>query len=345
MNQSRGTTALWLAAGGYATWRILTRFRLRGASVVISGSRGLGLELAREFGARHARITLLARDEAELAAARNDLLERGVDVLTYACDIGDPEQVRQAVRWIRETSGVVDVLVNNAGVIQVGPVEHMTQADFEEAMAVHAWGPLYLVREIAPLMKAQGRGRIVNISSIGGLVAVPHLLPYVMSKFALTGLSDGLRAELARYGIRVTTICPGLMRTGSHVNAYFKGQQRKEFAWFSLAGSSPLLSMSSRRAARRIVRACVRGEARVITTSQARLLFLMNALAPGATAAALRVATRFLPGPSAADGDERRPGWASQSTLAPSFLTRLADRASVRNNEFPTAVAEESPTR
>jgi NAD(P)-dependent dehydrogenase (short-subunit alcohol dehydrogenase family) len=305
-----------------------------GASVVITGgSRGLGLELAREFGRQGARLTLLARDEEELRRADRELSAYS-DVWVLACDVRDEQQVQLIVQAIRQQRGGIDVLVNNAGVIQVGPVEHMEQADFEEAMAVHAWGPLYLMRAVIPLMKERGGGHIVNISSIGGLVAIPHLLPYAVSKFALTGLSDGLRAELARHNIRVTTVCPGLMRTGSHVNASFKGQHEKEFTWFALSAASPVLAMRARRAARKIVSACRRGKARRILTLQARLLHGLNALAPGMTASALNLAARLLPGPAEDGGDQSRPGWASTSAAAPSLFTRLGDKAAVRNNEF-----------
>src|ERR687891_1372920 len=102
---------------------------------------------------------------------------------------------------------------------------------------------------VIPLMKRQSYGRIVNIASIGGKVAVPHLLPYVASKFALVGLSEGMRAELLKDGIYVTTVSPGLMRTGSHLNAFFKGQHKKEYALFSIANALPLFSTSSKRAA------------------------------------------------------------------------------------------------
>ena len=154
--------------------------------------------------------------------------------------------MEQTVEEILKLRGRIDVLVNNAGIIQVAPFENLNMQDFSSSMDVHAWGPLYMVQAVTPHMKRQGEGRIVNISSIGGLVAVPHLLAYTMGKFALTGLSDGLRAELAKDGIRVTTVAPGLMRTGSHVNAFFKGQHRKEFAWFSISGTNPLLSTHSR---------------------------------------------------------------------------------------------------
>lgn len=102
----------------------------------------------------------------------------------------------------------IDVLINNAGVMQVGQLEHMTHEDFRHAMATHFWGPLRLLLEIVPIMQYRGFGRIVKVVSIGGKIAVPHLAPYCASKFALLGLSDAVRAELDRYGIRVTTVTP-----------------------------------------------------------------------------------------------------------------------------------------
>ena len=128
--------------------------------------------------------------------------------------------------------------------IQVGPLEEMTVEDYEESMKVHFWAPFYLVEAVLPGMRQRQRGRIVNIASIGGKISVPHLLPYSASKFALVGFSEGLRAELAADRIYVTTACPGLMRTGSHVHATFKGQHKKEYTWFSIANASPLLSTS-----------------------------------------------------------------------------------------------------
>ena len=103
-------------------------------------------------------------------------------------------------------------MINNAGVIQVGPVEHMDLDDFGNSLDVHLWGPLYLSLAVLPHMKRRGAGRIVNISSIGGRVAVPHLLPYSVGKFALVGLSDALRVEMRRHGIYVTTVCPSSAR-------------------------------------------------------------------------------------------------------------------------------------
>ncbi len=319
----------------WAALRRKNRMNFWGRSVLISGgSRGLGLVLARCFAREGARVAILARDRAELERARLDLAERGAEVLALVCDVADQEQVRSAVHQVISAYGRLDVLVNNAGVIQVGPLEHMSLEDFEEAMAVHHWGPLYAMLAAAPYMRQQGGGRILNISSIGGGAAIPHLAPYVSSKFALTGLSDVFRIELAKDNIRVTTVNPGLMRTGSHVNAYFKGDHRKEYAWFSILGANPLVSTSAESAARQILEACRYGRPSLVITPQARLLILANSLTPGLYSVAMRLFNRFLPGPAASqDGDGRRQGWDSQSRISPSFLTHLSDRAVGMNNE------------
>src|SRR5437868_10247139 len=181
-----------------------------------------------------------------------------------------------AARAARARFGRIDVLVNNAGTIEVGPMEVMTLDDYEKAMRTHFWGPLYMVLAVLPEMRARKEGRIVNVSSIGGKISVPHLLPYCASKFALTGFSEGLRAELAKDGIVVTTVCPGLMRTGSPLNAFFKGQHQAEYAWFSISDSLPISSISAQRAARQIVRACKNGDAEVILSVPAQLAALFH---------------------------------------------------------------------
>jgi short-subunit dehydrogenase len=306
--------------------------------VVISGaSRGLGLELARGFGAEGANLVLLARDERNLAQSADELRRRGVRVTTVVCDVSEDRKVRDAVASIIADAGRVDVLVNNAGTIQVGPVENMGIDDYESALRVHFWGPFYLMREITPHMKARRQGRIVNIASIGGKVAVPHLLPYAASKFALVGLSEGMRAELLKDGIYVTTVCPGLMRTGSHFNAYFKGQHKKEYALFAIANASPLFSTDAEAAARRIIEACRYGTAEIVITPQARLLRLANSLFPNLMAEILALVNQALPKTRGPSGDTLRRGIESRSPIARSALTRLADRAAERNNELAPA--------
>jgi NAD(P)-dependent dehydrogenase (short-subunit alcohol dehydrogenase family) len=330
--------ALAIAAGaGVAlTLRALsnrTTYDFRGKSVLITGgSRGLGLVLARELAGEGARLTIIARDRAELEQARADLAARGAEVLAFTCDVRDQADVQSAIERAVARYGSIDVLINNAGVIQAGPVGHMQIADFEDALNTHLWGPLYAMLAAVPYMRRQGAGRIVNISSIGGKVAVPHLVPYTTSKFALVGLSDGMRAELARENIVVTTVCPGLMRTGSHLNALFKGQHEQEFTWFSILDSLPISTIDARRAARKIVEACRHGDAQLVISVQAKAITLLTSLFPGLSARVLKLMNQLLPEPTGPRGDETKTGWESQSPLAPSLLTRLSDRAAEENN-------------
>ena len=316
-------------------------------ALVTGGSRGLGLLIARELGGQGATVVLLARDQAELERAERRLRAEGIDVSIVVSDLGDAADAERAVERVVSRHGAIDVLVNNAGIISVGPLEHASVEDFEQSMAVHFWGPLHTMRAAIPHMKRQGGGRIVNISSIGGKVGVPHLAPYCAGKFALTGLSSAVTPELARDNIVVTTVCPGLMRTGSPFNAWFKGRHRQEFAWFAIADSLPILSANGRRAAAQIVDAMRHGDAELVITWAARLAVLASAAMPNTMALALHAASSLLPGPTGPEGDQRRSGWQSASDWAPSSLIRLSEIAASENNEAPrgTPAGAPSPSR
>jgi NAD(P)-dependent dehydrogenase (short-subunit alcohol dehydrogenase family) len=305
--------------------------------VITGGSRGLGLVIARTLVDEGARVVLLARDLDELARAREDLESRGRgEVLTLRCDVRRRAEVRAAVEAVMERWRGIDVLVNDAGIIQVGPLDNMVHEDFENAMATHFWGPLHLILEIAPIMRHRRFGRIVNISSIGGEIAVPHLAPYCASKFALTGLSDAIRAELDPYGIRVTTVTPGLMRTGSPVNAQFKGQHDAEYTWFKLASSIPGLTIAAERAASKIVEACRYGDPKLTITAAAKAAIVADAVAPSAVARAMMLVTRMLPASNGPAGNTVKKGIENEANTrwTPSLVTRLSDNAAIANNEI-----------
>jgi len=331
------TTATVMAgtAAFAAARRRGSRLDLHGRTALVTGgSRGLGLAIARELGRLGAHVTLAARDAAELDAARTDLESRGVGASVLVCDLSSRGEGRRIVEQAIADRGRLDVLVNNAGVIQVGPIEHMETADFEQAMDVHFWAPLQTMQAAMPAMRAQGGGRIVNISSIGGKIGVAHLVPYCASKFALTGLSTALRGELAKDNIVVTTVSPGLMRTGSPFNAWFKGRHREEFAWFTVADSLPVVTVDATRAARQIVEACRCGDAELIVTWPAKLAVIANAVSPATVALGMRVTNALLPEPAGAEGDRAHSGWQSRSPWAPSRLTRSSERAAVENNQL-----------
>lgn len=324
-----------IVAGGavaWAAWRQRDWFPLRGkVALVTGGARGLGFAIARELLAAGCRVAICARGEEECARAAERLGSIG-EVFAQPCDLRQPAQITALVQAIEERWAPVDILVNNAGIMQVGPWDLMSEDDLRDALAVHLWAPWRLIHAVAPHMRERKSGRIVNISSIGGIVPVPHMLPYTASKFALAGLSQALHAELAHEGVRVTTVCPWLMRTGSQEGASFKGQHDKEFAWFAGLGTAPFVAQSPRTAARRIVRAVRRGEARLVLALPGKLAALGHGIAPGATLAAMAWAGRWLPNGSP-QGNAAQPGRASYNRLTAALLAPRIRRDQARYNQ------------
>jgi len=304
------------------------------SALVTGGSRGFGFLLAREYLRRGARVAICARDADQLARAKQKLEELGSPVLAVPCDVRDPGAVRELVDTARQHFGGLDTVIHNAGVIQVGPFSHMTCADYEDALRVHLFGAMHVTRAALPAMLEARHGRIVHVASIAGLVPFPHLLPYDASKAALIGWSEGLAAELAGSGVTLTTVCPALMRTGSPRNARFKGRHRQEYAWFSIADSLPAVSIGAERAARRVVRAAERGQARVVVPAAARFAVAVHGVWPGLSLAARRVVARRLPPPGGI-GERSALGSESESAWSPSPLTMLNERAAGENNERP----------
>lgn len=276
--------------------------------LIVGGSRGLGLLLARDFAREGARVAICARDDQALERAKRWLENDGQQVLTIPCDAGDADQVSQLVAQVEERLGGVDILVNNAAIMQVGGLPQMSVEDFRTAHSSAFWASLLPTLAVLPGMRARGEGRIVNVTSIGGRLPGPHLAPYTAAKFAAVGLSEALHAELARDGIAVSTIVPWFMRTGSYLNATFKEPAEAEFSWFAVAASLPLLSVDAERAAARVVRAAKRGEADVTIGWPAWLAQRFHGLFPGLTAELGGLVNRLLlpRGPATASGAEVR---------------------------------------
>lgn len=276
------------------------RYDLQGKHVLLTGgSRGLGLALGRELAGRGARLTLVARTERDLRLAAEDLRGRGAEVQIIAADVTDPS-AGQHILDAAQSFGDVDVLLHCAGLIQSGPLANMTEQDFRDVMEIHAFAPLRLVRTLLPQLSRR-QGRVLLVTSIGGKVAVPHLVPYSMSKFAAVGLGQGLRSELAAHGVTVTTVCPGLMRTGSPRQATVKGQYEQEYALFATIDNLPVISLDAATAAQRITDALVRGDAEVMVGGPALLARYVQAFAPQLTADVMALTNRFLPGPGESD--------------------------------------------
>jgi NAD(P)-dependent dehydrogenase (short-subunit alcohol dehydrogenase family) len=300
--------------------------------VISGGPRGLGLELTRIWLKRGARVAFCSRSKDDIDRALKSLAEYGDRVFGRPCDVTSAKDVRNLMAAVVSRWGVIDAVVNNAGIMTVGPVECMTTADYRAAMDTHFWGALHMIEAALPHLKRR-RGHIVNIASVGGQISVPHMAPYSASKFALVGLSEGLRAELAASGVQVTTVCPGIMRTGSPRNALFKGQHRREYAWFSIAGSLPFLSIHSRLAALRIVNAAGRGQAYLTLSLLANLAIRAHGAFPRLFVRLMGLVNRMLPS-SGGIGTKAALGVDSSSSWSRSVLTLPSRRAAFRNNEL-----------
>ena len=307
----------------------------RPVAVVLGGSRGLGLLIARELLTRGHRVVVAARDGDELERAAATLADWG-PVSTQRCDVRDRHEVGELVGRVEHTVGPIEVLVTVAGVIQAAPVESLVLHEFEDAMDTMAWGPIHAAMTVLPHMRRRGHGRIGTVTSIGGMVSPPHLLPYATAKFAAVGFSDGLAAALSGTGVTATTIVPGLMRTGGHEHARFGGDAPAEYAWFAPAASLPLVSVDADRAARRIVDAVLAGRPMVVLTPLAWLGIRVRGLAPATTTRVLGLVGRLLPDAPGRVGARTAEGHEAARRLGSSLvdrLTTLGERAARRNLE------------
>ena len=336
-NTSRFALLSGAIAGGALLARSYVRARRfydlnRKVVLITGGSRGLGLVMAREFAKRGARIVICARDAVELERARAELSALGADVLASIADVTIRGDVRQLAAAVENLFGPVDVLVNDASVIIAGPFDEMTLTDYGEAMKTHFYGPLCTIMAFLPGMRERGHGHIVNVSSVAGKIAVPHMLPYSASKFALAGFSEGVRAAVKREGIYVTTVCPGFMRTGSARRAEFRGQAEKESAWFAAADMMPGLTIDADRAGRMIVDACAYGDAELVMPVSAWIGAKASALMPGVTSDLLSLSERLLPQADEASGGRHEGDDVSREHI-PGWLAKRDDAAAEKNNE------------
>lgn len=311
--------------------------------IVTGGSRGLGFALTERLLAAGANVTICGRSQATLERAAERLSTFGDSLAVRVCDVRSQAACDELVRDVIERRGSVDILINNAGVIEVGPLAAQTVDDFREAMDTHFWGVLFMTLAVLPAMRARRSGQIVNIASVGGVVGVPHLAPYAASKFAQIGLTQAIAAEAKADGVTLTSIIPGLMQTGSPDHAIFKGRNRAEYAWFTLSDANPLLSTSARSAVERILRAIRRREAVATIGWSAAAAKSINALFPRTTARLVAFAASLLPdleGANAADARAGRvDGAASHSAWTENPLTALNARAAERTNQLPLPAA------
>jgi short-subunit dehydrogenase len=296
--------------------------------LITGGSRGLGLVLARQLADRGALIGLMARDALELARARQTVSGQSL-VQLLSADVTARSQVEQAVNALVRRFGRIDVVVNNAGQILAAPFEDTTEADFKAMLDVHMWGTLNVTRAALPHLAREGDARIINICSIGSRIGVPHLAAYCASKFAQAGLSAVMTEELRGKGIRVTTVMPGLMRTGSHRQAWFKGEHVNEYNLFATINGLPGTSMSADRAARLIIRAAERGQAEAIIPFTVRQIAKAQAIVPNIASRVLAATNAMLPGAASKFAVQGKQIGLNSVVAA---AATLSERAAKRNN-------------
>lgn len=300
-------------------------------ALVAGASRGLGLLICRELLDRGMHVVACARDADELDGA-SELLE-SQRFVTRECDVSDADAVAELVEWVESSYGGIDVAITVAGIIQTGPAEAMELDHFRDAVDTMLWGPVHVALAVLPGMRTRDRGRIGTVTSVGGMVSAPHLLPYATAKFGAVGFSDGLAASVAGSGVTATTIVPGLMRTGSHERALFNGDPAREYAWFAPSASLPLVSMDAERAARKIVQGVLAGRPIVILTPLAKVGARVRGLMPGTTTRVMGLVNRVLPSGSDPETIEGRDAARRLDSPVVRVLTTLGTRAARRHNE------------
>ena len=243
--------------------------KLQDNVVIITGaSSGIGAALARQFAAEGAKLALAARslDKLQLLADSLD-----TDALPVRTDMTDPAQIREMVRLTAERFGRIDILVNNAGVGLYGSFVETPPEQLRQLVATNWLGPAYAIQAAVPYMRQQGKGQIINISSVAGKIAIPWMTTYCSTKFALNALSYGLRMELEQDNIQVINVCPGRIKTPFTANA------------FKDASSRPLPpgGIPVERVARAVLRASLKGSREIIVPASNRGLEWLRFPMPG----------------------------------------------------------------
>lgn len=312
----------WISTGFFISGLMPNYSVKHKTAYITGGSRGLGLSLAWNLLAQGAKaVTLVARDEDELARAHEILRADFPEARIYysVCDVTELPRVTESLSDAIDAMGGIDILVNNAGAILVGPSGSMTREDYEAQLNLHLFAAINTTRVLPDHFKRRRGGRIVNICSMGGKVAVPHMLPYDVSKFALSGFTQGIGAELSPLGVSVTGVYPNVMRTGSPIQAVFKGDHEKEFAWFQTVDTFPGFSMSADLAAKKIIDGIIEGRSEVVLSVPAKARMMFGVFFPETMQLLMGFVSRMLPH---GQSFVRKTGADSSSRFDKSFLAK-----------------------
>lgn len=254
------------------------RNTFRGNSVIVTGaSSGIGKALALLLAGEGACLALAARNAQRLDSLARECQQRGGKAIAIPTDVADESQCRALVQHAQETYGRIDVLINNAGIDIVSKLEDLPDLhSFKQVIAVNFYGAVHCTYHALPHLK-ETRGRIVNISSLGGMLAIPFNTSYIASKFAMIGFSDSLRMEVEQAGVSVTVICPSLVVTEFHERYLDKNGRPKGPSGRAIYTER---TMTADRCAQIVLRAARRRKRQVVMRPGPLALWL-KLIAPG----------------------------------------------------------------
>ena len=255
--------------------------RLAGRTAVITGAAGgIGRALAMSLASRGCHLALADIDEAGLEQSAELVLTHGVRVSRHRVDVADRVAVAEFPAVVAAAHGGVDLLINNAGVAAGGTFEQIAETDFEWLFEINFWGVVRMTRAFLPLLRASDDARVVNLSSVYGLIAPAEQVAYSASKFAVRGFSEALRHELEESGIGVTVVHPGGVATSIAEKARVPPGVTEEEIAERHEKYRKLLRLPPAAAAETIVRGIERRQSRVLVGSDAKVIALIARLFP-----------------------------------------------------------------
>jgi short-subunit dehydrogenase len=245
-------------------------------AVITGAGSGIGRGLAMELAKRGARVAVSDINKERIETVRDELAGNGAEVMSQALDVADYEAFESMIADIAAWHGHVDYLFNNAGIGVGGQVRDISIQDWRNVINVNLFGVIHGIHAVYPIMVKQGSGHIVNIASLEGLIPLVSHLPYTASKYAVVGLSHGLRMESEPLGIKVSVVCPGYTDTPIFQEAKIVNLDRNK-AMKALDG---LRRMSPQQCAREILRGVARNDDIIVTSDLAKIAWLLERLAP-----------------------------------------------------------------
>ncbi len=258
-----------------------TLFTLRGRTAVVTGAGGgIGRAIAASLARRGCHLALADIDGAGLESAAAAIAAPGLRISCHHLDVADAAAIAALPQQVTAEHPGVDILVNNAGVALVGTFDQAAPADFEWLFAINFWGVVRMTRAFLPLLYASEEARLVNMSSLFGLIAPPGQTAYAASKFAVRGFSEALRHELAGSRIGVTVVHPGGVATSIAKNARHPASAGAAEAAARRKSFEKLLRLPAEAAGEAIVRGIEQRKARVLVGSDAKVIALIERLMP-----------------------------------------------------------------